>query len=429
MIKKDVSLSGKQLDLFGGVAASFVAYGEVDNHTLYCEVARRIGADSSSLDKLAALSDGRRYNPFKRKVRWVQQTMKHLGLIEQADRGIWRLTSEGRKRLDLRRINTGHVMLAFSTGLGVALWADCRSAFPSAGEPIQLVVTSPPFPLARPRAYGNPGEAEYVDFLCQAIEPIVRRLAPGASIVLDLSNDIFLSGLPARSLYRERLVLALADRFGLSKMDEIPWINRSKPPGPVQWASIRRSQLNSGWQPVYWFCNDPKIALSDNRRVLKPHSQRHLELMHSGGEQRDRINCDGAYRLRRGRSYAHITEGCIPKNVLERGHHCGSQMAYKAAARRAGLPVHGAPFPLDLAEFFIRFLTVEGDLVADPFGGSLTVALAAEKLGRHWIATEVIWEYLAGGGLRFDGTRNFQWNSGFQAVSPHHFNAGVGAAI
>ncbi len=421
MSKNTIVLPGKQLDLFEGVAASFIAHGEIDNDTLYREVARRVGADPSRIDELQPLSDGRRYSPFKRKVRWVQQTIKHLGLIERTGRGIWRLTSEGHKRLDLRRIDAGHVMLAFSTGLGIALWADCRAGFSSITDPIQLVVTSPPFPLAKARAYGNPKETEYVDFLCEAIEPIVRRLASGGSIVLDLSNDIFLSGSPARSLYRERLVLAFSDRLGLFKMDEIPWVNRSKPPGPVQWASVHRVQLNSGWQPVYWFCNAPDLARSDNRRVLEPHSERHLTLMRSGGEQRERANSDGAYRLRAGRSYAQVTEGRIPKNVFERGHHCAAQKAYKAAARKAGLPVHGAPFPLKLAEFFVRFLTAEGDLVADPFGGSLTVALAAEKLGRHWIATDVIWEYLAGGGLRFAEADGFEWGSGFCALSPRHF--------
>ena len=64
--------------------------------------------------------------------------------------------------------------------------------------------------------------------------------------------------------------------------------------------------------------------------------------------------------------------------------------------------MHGAPFPGKLVEFFIKFLSTDGDLIADPFGGSLTVPLMAEMLGRPWIATEVIWDYLAGGALRFD---------------------------
>lgn len=340
-----------------------------------------------------------------------------MGLIERIGRGQWQITREGRQRLPVRKINKGHVMLAFSTPLGVALWADCASAFARNEEPISLCLTSPPYPLARPRNYGNPSEQAFVDFLCQALEPVVRGLAPGGSLVLNLSNDIFLPGSPARSLYRERLVLAMADRFGLCKMDEHPWVNRSKPPGPVQWASLKRSQLNVAWEPIYWFTNDPHKVRSNNQRILEPHSPRHQELLARGGEQRNCSHSDGAYQLRAGRSFANPTKGRIPKNVLEMGHRCASQQLYKKLAMAAGLPAHGAPFPLRLAEFYIRFLTTEGDLVVDPFGGSLTVALAAEMLGRHWIASDIIWEYLAGGGLRFEDVPGIEWSPAFLQVA------------
>jgi hypothetical protein len=49
--------------------------------------------------------------------------------------------------------------------------------------------------------------------------------------VRKISNDIFIAKSPARSLYRERLVLALHDRLGLWKMDELIWENKSKPQG------------------------------------------------------------------------------------------------------------------------------------------------------------------------------------------------------
>jgi len=403
-----------QLSLFECVTETFGRQEEMENSALYRHVAERMGWSERDLEARQPVGQsGRPHSIPKRQVRWVQQTLKHLGLLERAGRGVWRLTAEGRKKVPMRRIEAGHVMLAFSTELGVALWADCKTAFARSDEPIVLALTSPPYPLARARAYGNPTEAQYVDFLCQSLEPIVRRLAPGGSIVLNVSNDIFLPGSPARSLYRERLVLAMADRFGLYKMDEHPWVNRSKAPGPVQWASIHRMQLNVGWEPIYWFTNDPHKVRADNRRVLEPHSPRHLGLLAAGGEQRDREFSDGAYTLRAGRSFANVTPGRIPKNVLELGHHCGAQDAYRVAARAAGLPVHGAPFPLRLAAFYIRLLTVEGDLVVDPFGGSLTVALAAEQLGRHWIATDVIWEYLAGGGLRFGDALGLTWSPAF----------------
>lgn len=412
------SQSDCQLSLFESVTDSFAQHQEIDTATLYRDVAARSGVDLAAIDRRDPVGrSGQRHSIFTRQVRWHQQTLKHMGLIERARRGVWRLTIEGHKRLALRSIAPRYVMLAFSTDLGVALWADCHTAFSRLDQPVSVVITSPPYPLRHPRAYGNHDETEYVDFLCRALEPVIASLKPGGSLVLNLSNDIFLPGSPARSLYRERLTLALADRFGLSKMDEIPWVNASKPPGPVQWASKRRVQLNVGWEPILWMTNDPSLVTADNRQVLEPHSERHLRLIARGGERKARCNGDGAQRVRPGRSYANQTPGRIPKNVLTLGHVCGNQNAYKAAARALGLPVHGAPFPLALASFFVRFLTVEGDLVADPFAGSLTVALAAELLGRSWIATEIIWEYLRGGATRFESAPGFSVSPGFAAIA------------
>ena len=124
----------------------------------------------------------------------------------------------------------------------------------------------------------------YIDWIRKMLAPVVRNLVPGGSICLNISNDLFEPGLPSRSLYRERLVIALCDRFGLRKMDELIWHNASKPPGPVRWASIERSQLNVGYEPVYWFTNDPTRVRSNNRRVLQAHSDKHLKLINAGGE-------------------------------------------------------------------------------------------------------------------------------------------------
>ena len=360
--------------------------------------------------------DGQECNILKRKIRWHQQTFKHLGLIERVagERGLWQLTSEGKKKL--RQAELDVAMLAFSTELGIAIFGNCRRVFPHLDVPIHLVVTSPPYPLRKPRAYGNPPESEYVDFICQAMEPIVANLAPGGSICLNISNDIFEQGSPARSLYLERLVLALNDRLGLALMDRLIWNNPSKPPGPVQWASINRCQLNVSWEPVLWFTNDPHRVRSNNRRVLEPHSERHLKLIARGGESRTASYADGAYNIREG-SYSNNTPGRIPRNVITLGHKCSDNARYRKDAADLGLPSHGAPMPLALPDFLIRFLTQPGDLVADPFGGKLTTAMAAEKLGRRWISTEIMLEYIRGAAERFRNVAEFWINPLFQNIS------------
>lgn len=63
--------------------------------------------------------------------------------------------------------------------------------------------------------------------------------------------------------------------------------------------------------------------------------------------------------------------------------------------------------PLKLAEFLVTFLSEPGDLVVDGFAGSFTTARAAENLGRRWIATDIMAEYVMGGAVRFEQAQGF----------------------
>lgn len=402
----------KQLDLFAHVAKAYAITraSELTNEELYCRVASLAKVDGAQLNRAEPIGRaGRPHSVMKRKIRWYQQSLKHMGVLERVKgrRGVWRLTERGEKELHKP---VSRVMLhAFSTELGVAVWSRSERALVDIGAPIALVITSPPYPLRRPRAYGNPSEQDYVDFVCKSLEPLVAQLLPGGSICLNISNDIFVPGSPSRSLYCERLIIALCDRLGLHLVDRIVWYNKSKPPGPVQWASVKRVQLNVAWEPILWFTNDPHRLRANNTRVLQPHTERHLRLMERGGEHRASSFADGAYRIRPG-SFRNSTPGRIARNVLEIAHNCPSQKRYKAAARELGLPVHGAPQPLSLVRFFIEFLTEVGDLVADLWAGSFTGPLAAEQLGRRWYGREQILEYVRGSAERFRDANGFWIN-------------------
>lgn len=400
----------RQIDLFSEVLHAYSAEcsATLNNTSLYARVADRAGIDLGILRQRVPIGvSGHPYSPIARKIRWHQQTLKHAGILEHVpgERGVWRLTSPAGK--DLNRIDAGVAVIGFSTNLGVAILGACESVFAAIDAPITLCLTSPPYPLAKERSYGNPSESEYVDWVCRTLEPVVKNLVRGGSICLNVSNDIFVPGTAARSLYRERLLLALHDRLGLHKMDEFIWHNPSKPPGPVRWASIERTQLNVAWEPIYWLTNDPRSVRSNNRRVLQEHSEKQLRLIRQGGEKREGNFCDGAYRLQHGR-FGNETPGKIPRNVLTFGHSCGDQRAYKAAARSQGLPAHGAPMPLALASLLVEFLSEKDDLIVDPFGGSFTTAKAAERLGRRWLSTEVMLEYVVGGATRFIDAPGFQ---------------------
>ena len=70
--------------------------------------------------------------------------------------------------------------------------------------------------------------------------------------------------------------------------------------------------------------------------------------------------------------------------------------------RKAGLPRHDAMMPVELAKFFIKMLTREGDVVHDPFFGSGTTGVAAHEAGRRWIGSDRSLAQLLGSALRFN---------------------------
>jgi site-specific DNA-methyltransferase (cytosine-N4-specific) len=61
---------------------------------------------------------------------------------------------------------------------------------------------------------------------------------------------------------------------------------------------------------------------------------------------------------------------------------------YQVYCRLHGITPHPARMQCEIAEFFVRFLTSEGDLVLDPFAGSNTTGAVAERLSRRWLAIE-----------------------------------------
>lgn len=384
---------GAQIDMFHVHQAYTEQGGVLSNDQLYDAVADLTGVSSDELNARQAIGKaGTPRSTLKRKIRWYQQTLKAMGVLErvEGERGMWRLADKQGKLHEAPGVVS---MVAYSTELGVAIWSSSNSVYRSLDQPIHLCITSPPYPLAVQRAYGNVGESQWVDFITESLEPIVEQLAPGGSIVVNISNDIFQSKSPARSLYVERMVLALNDRLGLSLMDRWPWINLSKPPGPTYWACVNRYQLCSGWEPIFWFTNDPSKVRSDNRRVLQAHTEKHRKFLAEGNTRHAEYG-DGAYRLRGPESYANQTPGRIPKNVITRGHRCSDTLAFRDAAKALGLPSHPAMFPTDIAEFAIKYLTVEGELVVDHFSGSNKVGLAAERLNRRWLVREKVLEYL-----------------------------------
>lgn len=72
----------------------------------------------------------------------------------------------------------------------------------------------------------------------------------------------------------------------------------------------------------------------------------------------------------------------IPPNLLELAN-SESNSAYIRKCKKLNIALHPARFPAGCAEFFIKFLTDEDNLILDPFAGSNTTGFVAENLQRQ----------------------------------------------
>ncbi|OWK36343.1 DNA-methyltransferase [Fimbriiglobus ruber] len=275
---------------------------------------------------------------------------------------------------------------------------------------IQLVFTSPPFPLQRKKKYGNLCGDEYTAWLAGFAPKLKEFLTPDGSIVIELGNG-WNANEPTVSTAAIKALIAFQEAAGLYLCQEFICFNPARLPTPIEWVAVRRTRVKDAFTRVWWMSPTPHPK-ADNRRVLTEYSASMQRLLKKGtytGGRRPSEHTIGE------RSFLSDNGGAIPPNVLIPP---GSEAAaldavlpipntvsgdkYHRACRDNGLARHPALMPEALVEFFVRFLTEEGDVVLDPFAGSNTTGAVAERLGRKWVAVEANAAYADTSRVRFD---------------------------
>lgn len=285
--------------------------------------------------------------------------------------------------------------LFYKTPLGKAYLGDSLEFLPRIEtESIDLILTSPPFALKRKKEYGNEDEDKYVDWFMGFAGQLKRILKQEGSLVLDLGGS-YMPGFPVRSIYMFELLVKMVREAGFYLAQEFYHYNPARLPAPAEWVNVRRIRVKDSVNVVWWLSKSQNPR-ADNRRVLKPYSDSMKSLLKNGYTAKMRPSGHDISE-----KFSKDNGGAIPPNLLELAN-TDSNSAYQQMCREAGLKVHPARFPAGFAEFFIKFLTDEGDIVFDLFAGSNTTGFVAENLGRRWLASEISEEYLEGSLFRFD---------------------------
>ena len=293
---------------------------------------------------------------------------------------------------------------AYETELGTFVLGKAEDIFASKmGEQLKkqvdLIFTSPPFPLNTKKRYGNLKGGEYVKWLAGMAKPFRALLKPKGSIVLELGNA-WEQGKPVMSTLALKALLAFLEAGQLTLCQQFVWNNPAKLPGPAQWVNIERIRLKDAYTHLWWMSTTDR-PYADNRQVLTEYSESMKDLL-----TRQSYNTGKRPSEHRIGEKSFLTNhgGAIPSNVITVAN-TQSNTGYMLFCREQKLQMHPARMPPQLAEFFIKFLTKPNMLVVDPFAGSNTTGAAAEKLNRRWVVFEPNEIYAMGSVGRFEAVK------------------------
>jgi site-specific DNA-methyltransferase (adenine-specific) len=265
------------------------------------------------------------------------------------------------------------------------------------GRKVNVIVTSPPY--ASQRAYDEASgfkpiaPDEYVSWYKDVASVLWDVLADDGSYFLNIKEH---ADQGERNLYVKDLVLAHKRQWGWRFVDEFCW-RKTSDGVPGGWGN----RFKNAWEPVFHFSKSSTIKFrpeavshfSENCFDYSPETEkaasgsgllgtergRPTKRKPTRGAQSDAGPHQNAWQTtrRNGDPMENRRTGLArPSNVIE-------------AKVESSQGEHTAPFPVALAEFFIKAFSDPGDVVFDPFLGCGTSLIAAMKHGRSGFGCEI----------------------------------------
>src|SRR6218665_3538671 len=240
----------------------------------------------------------------------------------------------------------------------------------TADNSIDLIVTSPPYADQRKDTYGGIPHDKYVDWFLPISEQLLRVLKPTGTFILNIKEKA-VDG--ERSTYVMELILAMRTQ-GWLWTEEFIWHKKNCYPG--KWPN----RFRDSWERLLQF-NKSKRFNMYQEEVMVPMgnwAKTRLKKLSDTDKIRDASKVGSGFgknisnRIDRDKAY--------PTNVLHLATECNNKN-------------HSAAFPEELPEWFIKLFTKPLDTVLDPFMGSGTTLLVANRMQRHSAGIDIIPEY------------------------------------
>jgi len=235
---------------------------------------------------------------------------------------------------------------------------------------VDLIFTSPPYADQRKKTYGGIHPDNYVEWFLPKAEQMLRVLKPTGTFVLNIKEKV-VNG--ERSTYVMELILEMRKQ-GWFWTEEFIWHKKNCYPG--KWPN----RFRDAWERLLQFNKQKKFNMYQEE-VMVPMgdwAKSRLKKLSETDKKRDESKVGSGF----GKNISNWLnrEMAYPTNVLHLATECSNKK-------------HSAAFPEGLPEWFIKLFTQVGDTVLDPFMGSGTTNIVANRMRRNSVGIELVPEY------------------------------------
>lgn len=235
---------------------------------------------------------------------------------------------------------------------------------------VDLIVTSPPYADQRKNTYGGIHPDKYVEWFLPISQQLLRVLKPSGTFILNIKEKV-VEG--ERSTYVIELILEMRKQ-GWLWTEEFIWHKKNCYPG--KWPN----RFRDAWERLLQFNKNKKFNMYQEEVMVPMGDWAKSRLKNLSDTDKTRDNSKVGSGFGKNISNWLDRDKAYPTNVLHLATECSNKN-------------HSAAFPEELPEWFIKLFTKENDTVLDPFMGSGTTLIVANRMKRNSIGIDIIPEY------------------------------------